>query len=359
MIRYKSKKQYNKKSRKQYKSKKKTNKDIYFIDTQNFLAKNPFSRSTQIVNISQKNGVKIFVLGRMMSDEEIADKEGRFFDAKDFKYIVKEDADGYRVDENGTKHLLFRFRKNVIPNKLSKIGMKYLKKPAMKKHDNRGAAAGVLDLKKLPGYVDTKRLEGLKGKFRVKGFYSNVSGKYIKHVIGNLSQSNIIGYFDRADRNLGKGAPPCRKTAFTAQQVEKWREVVPLIQAIDKQFKILVPNAYKKQYNRAHKTKFVISGTAFSTLTINYNWRTALHKDAGDFSEGFGNLVVLEEGKYNGGYTGFPQYGVAIDVREGDFLAMDVHQWHANTKIVRKTKNATRLSLVSYLREKMIRCSDM
>ena len=78
-------------------------------------------------------------------------------------------------------------------------------------------------------------------------------------------------------------------------------------------------------------TKFVIKNTAFSTLTINHNWRTALHKDTGDFKEGFGNLTVIERGKYHGGYTVFPQYGIGINLRNSDFCAMDVHQWHANT----------------------------
>ena len=47
------------------------------------------------------------------------------------------------------------------------------------------------------------------------------------------------------------------------------------------------------------------------------------------------------------------------DVREGDFLAMNVHEWHANTKIIPITKDYSRVSLVSYLRERMLRCSNM
>ena len=94
-------------------------------------------------------------------------------------------------------------------------------------------------------------------------------------------------------------------------------------------------------------------------MTINYNWQTALHKDAGDLKEGFGNLIVCTEGDYEGGYTGFPQYGVAVDVKNGDFLAMDVHEWHANTKLKGKTKDFTRLSLVCYLRENMVKCKHM
>ena len=41
--------------------------------------------------------------------------------------------------------------------------------------------------------------------------------------------------------------------------------------------------------------EFAIGNTAFSTVTINYSWRTALHKDAGDYMDGFGNLIVIED----------------------------------------------------------------
>ena len=122
----------------------------------------------------------------------------------------------------------------------------------------------------------------------------------------------------------------------------------------------MIPDRHKSQLKQARQTpKFTIKNTAFSTVTINYNWRTALHTDKGDLPQGFGNLVVLEEGKYHGGYTGFPQYGVCVDVRHGDFLGMDVHKFHCNTKITPITKDYSRLSLVCYLREKMIRCKDL
>ena len=75
------------------------------------------------------------------------------------------------------------------------------------------------------------------------------------------------------------------------------------------------------------------------------------------FDKGYGNLMVLEEGTYKGGYTGFPQYGVAFDVRTGDFLAMDVHEWHCNTKL--SGKDYSRVSVVAYLREKMIKCKGL
>ena len=283
-------------------------------------------------------------------------KEGDYFDESHYDSIVDYDCDCYYIDENNNKQLLFKFRKNVIPDSLCKIGIDNLKKAAQKTHDNRGASAGKIDLKKMPSYANqASQLIG-RNKFRVKAYRSRITGKIVTNSLGNISKSNIIGYYDKRDRNLGPKAPMCRTTAYTSQEVEKWKKVVPLIKNIDTQFKRLVPKNYRIQYDVAHKTPFVIKDTAFSTVTINYNWRTALHKDAGDLKEGYGNLVVLEEGKYKGGYTGFPQFKVAIDVRNGDFLAMDVHEWHCNTKITPVTKDYTRLSLVAYLREKMIKC---
>jgi len=90
-------------------------------------------------------------------------------------------------------------------------------------------------------------------------------------------------------------------------------------------FQSLLPSQHNKQWLRANATpEFNIVETAFSTITLNYSWRTALHKDAGDFKDGFGNLIVVEDpknpNKYDGCYTGFPQYGVAVDCRTGDFL---------------------------------------
>ena len=75
---------------------------------------------------------------------------------------------------------------------------------------------------------------------------------------------------------------------------------------------------------------------------------------------------------YQGGYIGFPKYGIAVDVRQGDFLAMDVHQYHCNTPIKvgkmcnkksniknnrQKTKKHGRLSIVCYLRKNMLKCA--
>lgn len=310
----------------------------------------------------KKSRVKKIVVEPKHSDAYMKAKEGEYFEEDTYDQIIDYDCDVYRKDNEGNEHLLLTFRKNVIPYKLTRDGLKNLKKAAMKTHDNRGASAGVIDLSKLPSYANDMKQFTKKNvsKFRVHGYRSKKTNKFVNNSFGNISHSNIIGFFDKRDRNLGVNAPPCRTTAFTSQQVDKWKNVIPLIQNIDKHFKKLIPQNHRVQLERAKETpQFAIDDTAFSTVTINYNWQTALHKDAGDLKEGFGNLVVIRDGKYKGGYTGFPQYGVAVDVDNGDFLGMDVHQWHANTKLKGLSKDFTRLSLVCYLRENMIRCKNM
>ena len=216
-------------------------------------------------------------------------------------------------------------------------------------------------------------------KFRVNLTYKNKHNQTNSQSISNYAQSNIIGYYDKPERANMKG-PQCRLTAFNKKHIDKWKNALPFIKHVNKLFKHLTPKEYSKQLRRANQVpQFKIKGTAYSTLTINYSWRTALHRDRGDFLDGFGNLVVCEDfnnpNEYTGCYTGFPQFGVAVDVRDGDYLAMDVHEWHCNTEFKKKGRKKkllkdternriikqngwdfNRLSLVHYLREKMIKC---
>ena len=305
--------------------------------------------------------VSKLVLSKKISDEDISKKEGYFFSEKDFNLIINQDIDVFRK-ENDKEILLLSFRKNVLSKKKCEEAYNSLKEYAKRKHNNRGSAAGLLNKDKLPNYVKKVTRET---KFRT--YYIGKDNKERKDHISNYVQSGIIGYFDRYDRNqLGgdkeKPKIPCRTTKFTKEYVEKWKNCLPLIKEINKNFKNLVKDRYKIQIERARLTKdFQILDTAFSTITINLNYRTALHKDKGDLEEGFGNLIVLEGDKcgdnkdtYKGGCIGFPQYGVCVDVRNGDFLAMDVHQFHCNTEMV--GENCSRLSLVCYLRKNMIKC---
>lgn len=170
---------------------------------------------------------------------------------------------------------------------------------------------------------------------------------------GVHSNSAIMGYIDHTHYNR-----PCRLTSFTQKHFEEYQQGIPFIHAINDCFSNSVPDAYTRQREEAIKTQYHIQNTAFSTVTVNYNFRTALHRDAGDFEEGFGNLVVCQEGM-EGGWLLFPRFHVAVVLDTCDFMAMDVHEWHCNSPLHKRDPTGFRLSFVCYLRHRMRDCEKV
>ena len=320
---------------------------------------------------------KKLVVKKYLTDKEVSELEGTWIDESFLKHpVIEENTDVYYEDEEGEKHLLLKFRKNKISNALLRTGWisyKDLAKPSR----GRGASAGPIDTNSQ--YWSKRKLTDTK-KWSTSYMIKDGTEKS-RMKVNNQVASNPIGFYEES-KNFCK--LPCRLTHFTRTNYQKYNEGLPFIQKISDMFQELIPDAYEKQLEQADKKPHLkIPGTPFSTITINRNFRTALHRDAGDFKEGFGNLTVIERGKYHGGYTVLPQFGVAVNVRSNDFLAMDVHQWHGNTQIYEteedKEFNATlepsfkdnpevgtvgiyekytRLTFVCYLREKIVNCPD-
>ena len=253
---------------------------------------------------------------------------GTFIDS--FETIIREDFE-YR-DEDGK--ILFIFRKNVIPEGLAKIAWDTFKKVAQKKNDNRGLAAGLLangNAKTVDKYGVTR---------------------------GNISRSNIVGYYDKPiiqDKKKFPGKSVCRLTAFNAKNPELFANSEPFFQCINEVYKQCAPFEYQKQIEKANLSHpdLLIKNTAFSTVTCNYNWRTACHTDSGDFKAGLGNLTVISPDGHIGGILGFPKYNIGIDVQSRDVLLMNSHQVHCNTEII----SGDRLSFVCYLRDNICKCT--
>lgn len=177
--------------------------------------------------------------------------------------------------------------------------------------------------------------------------------KYKTFEKGGKANSGIMGFMDSPNMTH-----PCRQTQFTRKHFDKYSTGLPFIYRMDECFATLVPDAHLCQKNVATKTPFHIQGTAFSTITVNYNFQTALHVDSGDFHGGFGTIAVCQKG-VQGGWVLFPGFKVAVVMDHGDFMAMDVHEWHCNSPIQKNDKDAFRLSFVGYLREKMVHCEQI
>ena len=169
---------------------------------------------------------------------------------------------------------------------------------------------------------------------------------------GNPVDSGIAGWFDRYPR-----IPYGRATTYTRDNFEKFKLAYPFLQSLARGFKQFLPQRFANQKAATDKIdqKFVIEGTPFTTVTVNKTFRTAAHRDAGDFTEGMSNLLTLSnDGRYSGGYLIFPEIRTAVNVRPGDLLLVNNHEViHGNTPIVCE-EGSERISLVVYLRENMM-----
>lgn len=187
-----------------------------------------------------------------------------------------------------------------------------------------------------------------------KEWTNGVEERYISDTTyANPVFSGIAGWFDRYPR-----IPYKRATAYTQNNFDKFKMAFPFLQSLSRGFKELLPWRYGNQMEAANKIdpRFLVPGTPFTTITVNKSFRTACHRDAGDFSDGLSNLLVLSNnGNFSGGYLVFPEVRVAVNVRPGDLLLVNNHEIiHGNTPIVLNDEEAERISLVCYLREGML-----
>lgn len=238
--------------------------------------------------------------------------------------IVDTEMDIHIIDSS-TSMTLCILRKNTLPFKMIDTTVdEYL--PIAKKvtSSNRGSASGNVQP------ITTK-------------------GKRSK---SNPVHSMIAGYIDSPNNKY-----PCRLTQFSSKYYEVYCKSLPFIKHVDKVFEDTLPVKYANQREYANKTKYVIDNTVFTTVTVNYNFQTALHVDKGDCIDGFGVLVVSSK-NIEGGYLLFPRFDIGVFVRNTDILFLNVHEYHCNSKITYLNTDAYRLSFVFYLRTRLLDCQQ-
>lgn len=252
--------------------------------------------------------------------------KGKFLDDNSYDTLVTEDSDAY--DMNGK--LLFKFRKNVIPFEVLKNGYESFK-DSIELTEGRGIASG----------SSHKRI-------RKDGSVSNIT-------VGNKVYSGNVGFMDSSAM-----VKYCRKTAFARDYFDKFTQGIPFVEFVDSKYKELCPQHYAKQIAIATGTNknYRIGNTSFTTVTVNRNFATAVHKDSGDYPEGFGNLITYREGNYDGSYFCLPEYRIAIDLQNTDILFVDVHTWHGNTPYKNCSDDYMRIAFVMYYREYMYKCKQ-
>ena len=254
-------------------------------------------------------------------------------DHNSYDEIIDYDADVYTPEGS----LLLKFRRNVIPVNHVQAAWETLR-TINGKSLNRGLATSKFATK-----IPAVR----------KGGYVSNTHEVPSHM---AVKSNIIGYFDRYVRT-----PYCRQTAWTAQQPEKWRAVLPFLASVSDAYRNHAPDRAQLQqdYLGGVRPEWIIPSTLFTTVTVNKNWQTATHTDQGDLKAGLSCITAMRAGQFKGCYLVFPHYRVGVDLQNCDLLMFDSHHMHGNTGIIGKVGGYERVSCVLYVREKMAECGTV
>lgn len=280
----------------------------------------------------------------LQSEVECDHFAGKRMDESHYDQLVGGDEAVDIIKPDGT--VLCKYRPNWFSNDLCNKVLPSCRKAAVA-NDMRGTAAGDLEVAEDIRQSIGKRKDNTYRARKRDGTISNTSRAASVY-------SGVIGYFDRSAR-----FPFCRQTAFLIHQAAKWKQFLPYIRRADEGFKHYMQERWEAQKEFVTKTpsSYVIPESTFTTVTVNRNFQTAVHKDAGDLASGFGVMSCLRNDKYTGGYLCFPRYRVAVDMANGCLCLADVHEWHGNTTITRRI-GYERITLVFYYRENMVKCLE-
>lgn len=339
---------------------------------------------------------------------------GKFVDDSDDFTLIDEDCDLYAVDKlhpqkKDEENIIFKFRKNVFSKKEQEMAYEGLIGAATQSQ-NRGLAAGprgnrllaksrggrdwvtewqekVITFFSSPDRLDdelpakiendvdnTRGRVWLRSKvIPVYGEYEGWFDRWIDMVLKlgrkeqaeeaynvslmisdtNYAQSvmsGIAGFYDRYPR-----IPYGRACTYNEKNVSLFEKSFPYLRRLNDIFKDELPQRWGAQNKCVQQLdkKFVIDDTVFTTLTVNHNWRTAAHRDAGDLNSGFSNISAVGKG-WEGAKFLLPEYNVSIDLQPGDLLLVNNHEGiHANTEL--EGDNPDRMSIVAYFRENMLK----
>lgn len=289
------------------------------------------------------------IVKQILSDTEIKQLEGNFVNETHIEHLITKDT----IIVNEKNDLVAVLIKNAVNKNILDSCRTSFRKASKRSSNNRGMASGNLETIYKVGDKIGDRVIG-----KIDGFrYTPINiknGKLSNTSYALTVNSSTVGFSDRYPR-----IPYCRTTTFTQKNLLEYKKMIPYILKVNEIYNKFANKQYIKQKKLAELTNqdFIIKDTAFTTVTVNRNFRTACHYDKGDYKNGMGNLGVLSIGNYKGGVTVIPKYGLGLDVRDGDIALFDVHELHGNTKL-EKRGYAERISIVCYFREKMLYCGN-
>ena len=292
-------------------------------------------------------------------------KIGEFYEIAHYDKVINESSVGYKEDGS----LLFCLIKGNVPEDQRLEFKNIIRSGSRTKTKNRGSSAGFCNPDKMMKEAETicniRGEEYTDGKGRFSVYYKDKDGVMSKRCQSNLARSGVAGYFDEV------AGLPCRKVGWSFNNPKKHETLGALANIIEEAHKFNCPESYEYHLERASKIHpdLKFRDTIYSTMTLNYDFRTATHIDKGDLKKGLSTLTIFEDipNNYTGFYLGLPEYKTAFDVRDGDTLIFDAHEKHSNTEFevlsdalphndLTENNYAGRMSVVCYCREKLDNC---
>jgi hypothetical protein len=132
-----------------------------------------------------------------------------------------------------------------------------------------------------------------------------------------------------------------------------WRQVQVLLREMDAVFRRECPAHYEARLEAVKRCPYLVSGTTFTTATINRDADFNAHLDKHNLLAGLEVVTALRSGSYTGGLLGIPRYLVAFDLHTGDVLMADLRgELHCNTPIVGDAYE--RLTAIAYARAEIV-----
>lgn len=155
---------------------------------------------------------------------------------------------------------------------------------------------------------------------------------------------DVLGYLDATPDQ------PCHKSPLSLARPELLDRTELLIKRVDELYSQHLPSLHAIQLAEVEKVPcWRLGNTAFTTIYIVKNLRSAYHADRGNLRRVMSAMMPM--GKFKGAELILARWRIAIVLRPGDLLLFDPQQLHGNLPL-----EGERLSAIFYCERRIAEC---